>query len=75
MDRQDEGSEDPAKTGDPGRNGRFAAIDGGAYKRPCRTEKTETFCFVYPKPAISVQDTMECPLPWLFRLRYEIYEP
>lgn len=28
---------------DPGRHGRFAAIDGWVRKRPCRMRKTKTF--------------------------------
>ena len=47
-------------TDDLGRHGRFAAVDGGVYIRPCRTRK-KTFYFVYPKPAIFVPDTEKCP--------------
>ena len=54
---------------DPGRHGRFAAVDGWVYIRPCKTE-TKTFCFVYPKPSIFVPDTEKCPFLWLILLRY-----
>ena len=55
--------------GDPGRHGRFAAIEGWVYTRPCRA-KTKTFYFVYPSPSIFVPDTEKCPSPWLIHLRY-----
>lgn len=45
---------------DPGRHGRFAAVDGWVYTRPCRT-KRKTFYFVYPKSTIFVPDTEKCP--------------
>lgn len=54
---------------DPGRHGRFAAIDGWVYTRPCRT-KRKTFYFVYLKSAIFVPDTEKCPFLWLLLLRY-----
>ena len=54
---------------DPGRHGRFAAVDGWVYTRPYRTI-TKTFYFVYPKPTIFVPDTEKCPFLWLFLLRY-----
>ncbi|RKI80310.1 hypothetical protein D7V90_14235, partial [bacterium 1xD42-87] len=34
--------------GDPGRHGRFAAVEGGAYTRPCRAE-TEDVLFRIPQ--------------------------
>ncbi len=55
--------------GDPGRHGRYAAIEGWVYTRPCRA-KTKTFYFVYPSPSIFVPDTKKCPLSWLIHLRY-----
>ena len=55
--------------GDPGRHGRYAAIEGWVYIRPCRA-KTKTFYFVYPSPSIFVPDTEKCPSPWLIHLRY-----
>ena len=54
---------------DPGRHGRFAAVDGWVYTRPCRT-KRKTFYFVYLKSAIFVPDTEKCPFLWLLLLRY-----
>ena len=56
--------------GDPGRHGRYAAIEGWVYIRPCRA-KTKTFYFVYPSPSIFVPDTEKCPFFWLILLRYE----
>ena len=41
---------------DPGRHGRFAAVDGWVYTRPCRT-KRKTYYFVYTATTISVLDT------------------
>ena len=71
MDRRDEGSWDPAeKAGDPGRYGRFAAIDGWVYKGHVKRE-IETFYFVYPEPSIFVPDTEKCPFLRLIYLRYE----
>ena len=54
---------------DPGRHGRFAAVDGWVYTRPCRMI-AKTFYFVYPKFAIFVPDTEKCPFLWLLLLRY-----
>ena len=60
---------------DPGRHGRFAAVDGWVYTRPCRTE-IKTFYLVYPKATIFVPDTEKCPFLWLILLRYlmKIYQ-
>ena len=55
--------------GDPGRHGRFAAVDGRVYTRPCRA-KTMTFYFVYSNRSIFVPDTKKCPSSWLIHLRY-----
>ena len=57
-------------TDDLGRHGRFAAVDGWVYKRPCRT-RAMTFCFVYSKSSIFVPDAKKCPSSWLIHLRYE----
>ena len=54
---------------DSGRHGRFAAVDGWVYTRPCRT-KRKTFYFVYPKSTILVPDTEKYPFLWLLLLRY-----
>ncbi len=56
--------------GDPGRHGRFVAVDGWVYKRPCRA-RAMTFCFVYSKSSIFVPDTERCLSSWLIHLRYE----
>ena len=59
----------PIGADDPGRHGRFAAVDGWVYTRPCRM-KSKTFYFVYPKSTIFVPDTEKCPFLWLLLLRY-----
>ena len=35
--------------GDPGRHGRFAAVEGRVYIRPCRTKNQDVLLFV-PQP-------------------------
>ena len=55
--------------GDPGRHGRFAAVEGGAYTRPCRAE-TEDVLLRIPNTSIFVPDTKKCPSSWLIHLRY-----
>ena len=57
--------------GDPGRNGRCAAIEGRVIQRPC-IAGWMTFCFVYPKTSILVPDTLRCSSFRLIRQRYHI---
>ncbi|HJD36752.1 MAG TPA: hypothetical protein IAA00_07480, partial [Candidatus Blautia ornithocaccae] len=50
------------------RCGRFAAVDGREYTRPCKTKRM-TFYFVYLKSSTFVPDTEKCPILWLIHLR------
>lgn len=43
------------KTADPGRHGRFAAVDGWVYTRPCKTEIRRRFTSCTQNPLFSYQ--------------------
>lgn len=55
--------------GDPGRHGRYVAVEGREYTRPCKTKKRDVLLRI-PKTTIFVPDTEKCPWLWLIHLRY-----
>lgn len=48
--------------GDPGRHGRFAAVDGRVYTRPCRTENQDVLLRV-PRTSYFRTRYREMPIP------------
>ncbi len=54
--------------------GRFAAVDGWVYTRPCRMKKEDVLLRVL-KSTTFVPDTEKCPFLWLFLLRYLLMKP
>ena len=53
---------------DPGRHGRYVAVEVRAYTRPCKAKK-EDVLFCIPYNSTFVPDTEKYPFLWLILLR------